>query len=232
MRLEDIDREIVPIPPSCIEGVIFDLDGVLVDAAGWHKDAFNASLESYGYEPLSNEEHYKTFNGLSSYKKYGILADQCRIPKSQEVWDSLYNAKQKLTIELINANCSPITRVIDVVEYAKSLYGPDRIAVATNCSRATAELMLEKSNLLNRLNIIITNEDVGDKVKPHPLSFLKARDAMDLSNGIKNILAIDDTEKGCVAAVDALCRIWHLRRFEDLTVRNLLGVFRSASISI
>ena len=44
--------------------VIFDMDGVLVDACDWHKDAFNQALEELCGYKISDEEHYAEFNGL------------------------------------------------------------------------------------------------------------------------------------------------------------------------
>ena len=49
--------------------VIFDMDGVLVDACDWHKGALNkALLELCNYQ-ISEKDHYSIFNGLPTKTK-------------------------------------------------------------------------------------------------------------------------------------------------------------------
>jgi beta-phosphoglucomutase-like phosphatase (HAD superfamily) len=221
-----------PLVDHRIKAVAFDLDGVLVDAPEWHKIAFNMALEHYFFKPLTDEEHEKNFNGLSTRAKLKILSDQGRWsdgwPMSN---DKFYDKKQEFTAELIELNCEPITRVIDTVEYANSIFG-GKTCVVTNCSRSTAELMLKKSNLFHRFQFIITNGDVDGKIKPHPWPYLLAKDKMGYSNSSKTVLAIDDTSKGIMSAVDAKMRAWRLENFEDLTVRNLMSVLGGYRIAI
>ena len=53
-----------------IKLVIFDLDGVLVDACEWHRAALNkALLEICDYE-ISQEDHYSVFNGIPTKVKH------------------------------------------------------------------------------------------------------------------------------------------------------------------
>ena len=46
-----------------IQAVIFDMDGVLIDAKDWHYEAFNRALKLFGYE-INRFEHLTTFDGL------------------------------------------------------------------------------------------------------------------------------------------------------------------------
>ncbi len=40
-----------------ITTVIFDLDGVLVDATEWHYTALNQALQVFGYPPIARADH-------------------------------------------------------------------------------------------------------------------------------------------------------------------------------
>lgn len=51
-----------------IKAVIFDLDGVLVDAREIHYEALNNALKRFNYN-ITREEHLSTFDGLSTKKK-------------------------------------------------------------------------------------------------------------------------------------------------------------------
>ena len=57
-----------------IKLIIFDLDGVLVDARELHYDALNRALGSIDEKyVISREEHLSTYDGLSTTKKLNML---------------------------------------------------------------------------------------------------------------------------------------------------------------
>jgi len=215
-------------PSHGIRAILFDLDGVLVDAADWHKEAFNLMLTEHGYASLTDKEHVVDFNGLSSRKKLAMLVEQGRVPDNQKELDRLHVFKQTKTVEMIQEKCKPTIRVTDVLVYSKSI--GMKIGVVTNCSRATSLMMLRLSNC-DMLDVLVTNNDVGGKIKPHPWPWLKA--AFDLELCPKQCLAIDDTmSKGVISAVKARCKIWHLKKFEDLSVKNLMTILEKLKIRI
>lgn len=218
------------IPSHNIKGILFDLDNVLVYGSDWHRDAFNSSLEVHNCDPLSQEEHLKYFNGLSSQRKLRILVERGRIPNDVHLHKSINRIKQKYTVELIEKNCKPIARVIDVLVYARS--AGFKIGLVTNCSRETTMLMLQKARLIDKFDTIVTNNDVDEKIKPHPWPYLLAKYNLGFANKRKSCLAIDDTEKGIMSAIDAGCRTWQLKNFKDLSVRNLMGIISSFRITI
>ena len=55
-----------------IKAVLFDMDGVLVDAKDWHYDALNMALKDCGFKPISREEHLQIYDGLSTLQKLKI----------------------------------------------------------------------------------------------------------------------------------------------------------------
>jgi beta-phosphoglucomutase-like phosphatase (HAD superfamily) len=55
-----------------IKAIIFDLDGVLVDATEWHYEALNRALGLFGYT-IARYEHLTTYNGLPTRKKLEML---------------------------------------------------------------------------------------------------------------------------------------------------------------
>jgi len=212
-----------------IRAILFDLDGVLVDAADWHKEAFNLMLTEHGYEPLTDKEHDIDFDGLSSRKKLAMLVELGRLPDDQSVLDKLHDFKQVKTVELITEKCGPTTRVTDVLVYAKSI--GLKIGVVTNCSYPTATMMLDMIGLSDKLDVLVTNTDVEGKIKPHPWPFIKAYFELKLRS--RQCLAIDDSmSKGIISAVEAGCRTWHLKKFKDLSVKNLMNILEGLKIQI
>ena len=58
------------------KAVLFDLDGVLVDACDWHYKALNRALEEVSNTYINQEEHIKEFNGLPTLTKLSMLVER------------------------------------------------------------------------------------------------------------------------------------------------------------
>ena len=56
-----------------IKAILYDLDGVLVDATEWHYESLNESLREISGFEISRLEHFQTFNGLPTNKKLFFL---------------------------------------------------------------------------------------------------------------------------------------------------------------
>lgn len=193
-----------------IKGILFDLDGVLVDAPVWHQEAFNKALVACGYESTTKEYHDTYLNGLGTpekLRKMGI-----------DEWDvDIINYKKQLiTKEIINERCvdDPFKR--DVLKYAASVA---KIALVTNCSRETALMLLEKAGLRKELKVIVTANEVRKK-KPSPIPYRQG--AAYLGLHASECLAIDDSNHGVESATKAGCKVWRLENIQDLTTRNLM----------
>lgn len=87
-----------------IKAVIFDLDGVLIDATHWHYEALNKALRLFGYT-ITEEEHKDFYNGLPTRKKLEHLSRDKGMPVSLHALINLM--KQKYTQELIERDCTP-----------------------------------------------------------------------------------------------------------------------------
>ena len=89
---------------SAIKAVLFDLDGVLIDATEWHYKALNRSLALFGFT-ISRYDHMATYNGLPTRQKLEMLSVEKGFPRSLH---SLVNKiKQKYTREEILRRCTP-----------------------------------------------------------------------------------------------------------------------------
>ena len=64
-----------------IKAVIFDMDGVLIEAKDWHYEALNKALKLFGIEILRHE-HLSTFDGLPTRDKLKILSIDRGLPES------------------------------------------------------------------------------------------------------------------------------------------------------
>ena len=172
---------------------IFDLDGVLVDACEWHRVALNEALQEVCNYEISLEDHYKTFNGIPTRVKLRRLSEMGKIPASSH--DSVYMAKQLTTIEIIKRNAFFRPEKVEMIKRLKSR--GDLVACYTNSIRETAELMLEKTGILELFDFVLTNQDV-ENPKPDPEGYVFLMDHFGFSE--EDTFIIEDSPKGLAAA--------------------------------
>ena len=84
-----------------IELVVFDLDGVLVDACEWHKSALNYALKKVSNYEISAKDHQNIFNGIPTRVKLKKLTDMGHI--SEQDHKQINDIKQLKTMEIINS---------------------------------------------------------------------------------------------------------------------------------
>jgi len=181
---------------SSIRAILFDLDGVLVDATEIHYRALNRALrETCGFE-IDHSEHDLKFNGLPTKTKLSLLIKQKRVLDNQ--LDKIYQVKQRYTFdEIITANLYNSDKIRMVMELKKKYI----LGVVTNCSKGTAMEMLRKLTLSESpshfFSTIITNDSVRFN-KPHPEGYIKAM--INIRSYPEETLILEDNENGIVAA--------------------------------
>lgn len=189
------------------KAVLFDLDGVLVDACDWHYEALNRALYEVAGYMISREDHESTYNGLPTKVKLGMLIEQGIL--NEDHMDSISDLKQKFTIEVINELCSESQEKIDLMVALKDQ--GYKIGCVTNSIRKTTELMLSKTGILEHMEVIITNEDIT-KAKPNPEGYIKALIMLDAD--ADSSIIVEDSPKGLQAAYGSGCEVYEV---EDAT---------------
>lgn len=174
--------------------VLFDLDGVLVDACELHYKALNEALYSVSRFKISKREHNAKYNGLPTHKKLGILVGEGKLTEVEA--ESVYTEKQRRTVDVIKEKIEPRPEKIEMMEALREK--GIRIACVTNCSKDTAVMMLKRSEIFDYLDTLIANEDVNEP-KPDPEGYLMAMKRLEVTPG--ETLIIEDSRKGYTAAV-------------------------------
>ena len=206
-----------------IKAVIFDMDGVLIDAKDWHYEALNRALNHFGFN-ISRYDHLVTFDGLPTRKKLEMLTKEQGLPKSLHGF--LNDLKQLYTMELVHARCKPLFQH----EYALSKLRAAgyKLAVASNSVRNSIEVMMLKSNLSPYLDSIVSNQDV--KVgKPDPEIYLKAMSLLGVRP--EETLVVEDNEHGIASARAAGTHLMIVEEVTDVTLANILKHLSPAEAS-
>lgn len=194
-----------------IKLVIFDLDGVLVEAKNIHFDALNDALgEEFS---ISWNEHLSTYDGLKTNQKLDMLSDRKGLPKSfhTEIW----NKKQKITLEKLK-QLEPSEVLIELMDsLVESGY---KIAVCSNSIRKTVLTVLSKLGIMEYMDLIISNEDVKNS-KPHPEMYWKGISMMSVLP--EETLIVEDSPYGLLAASRSKSHILRVKNPHEVNITNI-----------
>jgi HAD superfamily hydrolase (TIGR01509 family) len=195
-----------------IDAILFDLDGVLVDACDWHYEALNAALVGAGHPPIGRETHLSTFNGLPTRKKLEILG----ISYGEAI--EINRQKQKHTLDIIQSSATIMSEKIELHTYLKSL--GVKIACVTNSIRETAEEMLKATGQMEYIDLLVCNEDVV-RNKPYPDCYNHAIRVLGVDP--MNCLCVEDSPKGIQSATASIAgHMWIVSNPTEVNRENYM----------
>lgn len=196
-----------------IKAILFDMDGVLIDAKDWHYEALNKALGLFGLG-ISRYDHLHTFDGLPTKVKLKMLSEQYYLP--EELHPFINRVKQKYTIELTDLRCRPMFHH----EYALSRLhrAGYRIAVCSNSIRNTIETMMQKAALREYVDLIVSNEDVK-KAKPDPEMYQTAIRKFGLQPD--ECIVVEDNPNGIAAGRASGANVLPVATVYDVNYENI-----------
>lgn len=176
-----------------IKAVIFDMDGVLIDADKWHFNALNVALQHADIEPISWQEHLTVYKGVPTRRKLEILTERRGLPR--ELWAKISESKQELTQHIVAGFCAPDGEKIEMMRLLAQRYP---VVVCSNAVRASVDLMLDRAGLAPYVDFSHSNEDV-ERSKPSPEIYQKAFARLGLAP--EECVIVEDSDVGKAAAV-------------------------------
>ncbi len=198
-----------------IKAILFDMDGVLIDARDWHYEALNRALALFGMA-INRDAHLASFDGLPTRRKLELLSKSRGLPLG--LHDFLNELKQAYTQEIIAARCKPTFNVqMALSQLHRQGY---RLAVCSNSVRRTVTAMMDMADLTPYLELMLSNEDVA-RAKPDPEIYLTAMDRL----GVKphECLVVEDNDNGIAAARAAGARVLVVGSPADVTFERIVG---------
>ena len=194
-----------------IKLVIFDLDGVLVEAKNIHYDALNDALgKEYA---ISWNEHLSTYDGLKTNQKLDMLSEQKGLPT--ELHKDIWNHKQKLTLQKLK-QLEPSDILIELMD--SLVERGYKIAVCSNSIRKTVLTVLSKLGIMEFMDYIISNEDVENS-KPHPEMYWNAISKMKCLP--EETLIVEDSPYGLLAAARSKSHILRVKNTKQTNLKNI-----------
>jgi beta-phosphoglucomutase family hydrolase len=183
-------------------GLIFDCDGTLADTMPLHYVAWRETLARYHMD--FPEDLFYSMGGFPSW----IVVEDVAKLNGKRVTDTearrISDEKEELFWHSIS-EVQPIHQMSDLVhKYA----GIKPIAVATGGIHTICRAILKHINLLDKIPVIVTSEDVP-RGKPYPDIYLEA--ARQLNLAPTTCLAFEDADPGIQSASAAGMQVFDVR---------------------
>jgi HAD superfamily hydrolase (TIGR01509 family) len=208
-----------------IKLIIFDLDGVLVEAKEIHFKTLNQALWEIGKSNkyvITEKEHLSTYDGLKTNQKLELLTQKKGL--HPDTYETVWNRKQDLTIEAIS-ELTPNTHLIVVFKRLRDM--GYKLACASNSIRRSVLVMLSKIGLIEYMDLIISNEDVKNS-KPHPEMYWKAMSMMSVLPD--ETLIVEDSPHGLLAASRSRANVLRVDNPSDLTFEKISSKLKENKI--
>jgi len=183
-----------PFSARRVAGVVFDIDGTLLDNMPFHIEAFEAFTAAHGLPPLTLEMR-KWMDGRRNADIFPRLFE--RTLTEAEIAE-LSHQKESVYRRLSAGRLTPLAGLMRLVDGLDAAAVP--IALATSAPRENVEHTLRELELASRLTVIARSDEVAHG-KPEPDVFLEA--ARKLGVDATDCVAFEDAPMGVVAAVRA-----------------------------
>ena len=197
--------------------IIFDLDGVLVEAKQIHFETLNKALWEIAKSDkyvISEAEHLSIYDGLKTNQKLELLTQNKGLQR--DTYETVWNRKQQLTIEAI----SELQPDLEKIELFKELRDRGyKLACASNSIRRSVLVMLAKIGIIEYMDLIISNEDVKNS-KPHPEMYWKTMSMMGCLP--EETLIVEDSPHGLLAASRSRANVLRVDSPKDLVISKII----------
>lgn len=178
-----------------IQACLFDLDGVIVDTAKYHYQAWRRLANSLGFD--FSEEENEQLKGVSRVRSLEIILEMGGVQKTEAEREALAAQKNEWYLEFIN-EMTPAEILPGVVNFLDDLRERG-MRIGLGSASKNAPRILERIELTPYFEAIIDGNKTT-RSKPDPEVFLKG--AKELDARPQNCVVFEDAPKGIDAALN------------------------------
>jgi HAD superfamily hydrolase (TIGR01509 family) len=172
-----------------IRGIVFDMDGVIIDSHPLHRRAWKTFLHTVGREVTDDELDFI----LDGRKREEILSYFLGELTPSQIAE--HGAHKDEMLRLLAEDMQPLPGVVGFLD---SLYGIGlRIGLATSAGTRRAHGTLKELGLSHYFEAIVTGDEVAIG-KPDPAIYLLVAER--LNEAPENLVAVEDAVSGVKAA--------------------------------
>ncbi|MFD1805330.1 beta-phosphoglucomutase family hydrolase [Pasteurella oralis] len=187
-------------------GLIFDMDGTLIDTMPCHAQAWLMVGEYYGYA-LQPEIMYKMAGAPLRTIAQAIM-QEANMPLT------LLQDVMRLKRQFGKALILNQAKLLPAANVAKHFYQQKAMALGTGSHREMTYLLLDKLDIAHCFEAVVTSEDV-EKHKPAPDTFLRCAELIQVKP--QDCLVFEDADLGVQAGLAAGMHVFDVRTCRLIT---------------
>jgi HAD superfamily hydrolase (TIGR01509 family) len=174
-------------------GLLFDIDGTLMESDPIHLKAFSEVFSPYGHV-IDHEIFATHIQGFANEAIGAHFLPDLPVERRKEILDY----KEALFREMVAESIEPLAGLMDLLEWAR-LNAVPTISV-TNAPRANADLIIDGIKARSYFDYIVSADELAHG-KPHPLPYLEGLRLLDAV--AEHSVAFEDSRTGITSAVAA-----------------------------
>ncbi|HSR07520.1 MAG TPA: HAD-IA family hydrolase [Bryobacteraceae bacterium] len=182
---------------TAIRGIVFDLDGVLIQSAPSHAEAFKQVFARLGIHDFE----YAPYAGWRTPEVIADVLQRRGRSESAEAIAGIAREKSRIARELLEAR-RPLAK--DCEATLVELAGGFPLALASSGSRSSVDAFLKLTGSRSLFRSILSGEDVSN-AKPDPELYVRSAEGLGLD--AKECLVVEDALAGVAAARGAGSRV-------------------------
>jgi beta-phosphoglucomutase len=197
-----------------IKGILFDLDGVLVDTTQLQIDSTIKALSPF----VKKNNHIISIlkQTITTKEKLQIFCDANYLKKNQ--LETIYINKKKIFKKEIKKRKIFSKIIYNIFIYLKKKNY--KCALVTNANLKTTLFILKKMKINKFFSVIVTNEN-RIKPKPNPEPYVYAIKKLCLKK--ENCLIFEDSEVGLLSAKRSGAKTIKVNNVKDLNKKYLIS---------
>ena len=173
-------------------GVLWDLDGVLIESSQQHLDSWISVLPRFGLT-MSRELHEQTF-GMNNREILTIMLGE---PPEEDLLRRISSAKESAFREIIKGTVEPLVGAVELLEKLYSV--KVRQAIASSAPEENIHVVVEELKIGGYFQALVSGQDLP--AKPNPAVYLEAARQIEL--GPEACVVVEDAVVGVRGAKKA-----------------------------
>ncbi len=183
--------------PHTVSGILFDMDGVLVDSNPVHKRVIKQFCAGHGTS-ISDDFFLENISG----RKNSEWIPMAFPDKSADEIERMADEKEELFREVFDPAAAATPGLIRFLEALRGDAIP--MVLATSAPGENAVFVLDRLGIADFFDAVLHSDHVTEG-KPHPEIYIKAARALDLSPG--SCVVFEDSIAGVAAGLGAGARV-------------------------